>query len=396
MREAECMVDCQTIKNAALVNVKEKVLNALENMTPINDDYTEVAKATAKQIIKSEVRNIAGIEPKVAYSELLQFVYDDLFGLGCLETLLKDPSVTDIMVEGIDVYIIAGSKRLKAPVCFTHLDELKRIIDRITSRVGKRIDAATPYCDCHLYEGSRCHIIAPPASDRHYLTIRKLGCMDLLLADWVSEGVVSEMGAEMLALAVEKRRNILISGGTGAGKTTLLNTLAKKIDDDQVIVTLEDTYELNIKKVHTRRLLTRSRSIEGAGQIDFKCLLKNALRMNPDRLIMGEVRDQSAYDLLHALNIGHKGSISTIHANSVCDALWRLETLALSSVKNISLLAIKRQIARVINVVVQLRGIELDVGRYQKRQVLEISEIAETLTETGEYSIRSKYIEAGV
>lgn len=322
---------------------------------------------------------------------LARFVHDHICGLGPLEPLLRDSAITDIFIEDTRIITTKKGERFPASESFRSLDEVRNVVDRITSPVGKRVDVSNPVCDCELHDGSRCHIIFPPIADRIYVTIRKLGCMDLELDDWVAAEVLPQHQAAYLDAAVCSRKNILISGGTGAGKTTLLNTLSKTINKNQLIVTLEDTYELRLPHPCVRRLITREPIVEGAVRVTFSELLKNALRMNPDRLIMGEVRDESAYDLLHALNIGHKGSLTTIHANSVHDALWRLETLALAGAPDVSLPVLRRQIARVVDVVVQLRGIDTNVDVPTKRQIVEIAYVNDTLAADGGYSIEMTY-----
>lgn len=318
---------------------------------------------------------------------LSDYVFDELFGLGPLECLLQDPEITDIMIAGKQITVTQHGTKEELATRFKTIDDVKRIIDRITGPVGKRVDIANPFCDCKLPDGSRCHIIIPPAADNIYITIRKLGCMNLELADWVKQDVFSSGAAEILEDAIRNRKNILISGGTGAGKTTLLNSLVKLIQPDQLIITLEDTYELQLPHLHVKRLLTRQESAQGAGEITFRMLLKNALRMNPDRIIMGEVRDECAYDLLHALNIGHRGSLSTIHANSILDALWRLETLALTGAPKMPLLAIKRQISRVIDLVIQLQGLETESGKITRRKLTEMALVETGLSKSSDYVI---------
>lgn len=371
--------------------IKRQVIEALGSLPLGQADYEGTAKNIARGMIRQQLALHMTEMPDMKYSYLYDTICDDLFGLGCLEPLLRDDSVTDILVKGIQVVSVSGDTRSNMNRKFGSVNETRRIIDRITGRIGKRVDTSTPFCDCQLYDGSRCHIIIPPASDDIFITIRKLKRLDLSLNDWVTAGVISESGVRILEQAVNKKRNVIISGGTGAGKTTLLNSLANTIEDDQVIVTLEDTYELKIQKPNVRRLLTRQSATDGAGEINFSRLLKNALRMNPDRLIMGEVRDEAAYDLLHALNVGHKGSISTIHANSVMDAMWRLETLAIMAVPNISLVALKRQIARVVDYVVQIQGIERSSKGYSGRRVLEIAAVLDTLSPKGDYKIIKRY-----
>lgn len=367
--------------------IKKQVLDSLENAQEDKIDYEDLVRKTTRHFLRQEMGQLRKSIPDISFSDMFRLILNDLCGLGCLEPLIQDPTITDILVEDTSVYVVTKEERKPASMNFSEIDEVRRIIDRITGHIGKRVDAAVPYCDCHLYDGSRCHIIIPPAADRVYITIRKHGCSDITIDEWIEDGIVSRDIGDMLSTAIDAKNNIVISGGTGAGKTTLLNSLAKAIADDQIVVTIEDTYELNLKKPHVRRLLTRERSIEGIGQITFSALIKNALRMNPDRLILGEVRDQVAYDLLHALNIGHRGSISTIHANSVVDALWRLETLAMQASPNLSLSAIRRQIARVVDIVVQLRGIELTNGVYSRRQVSEVARIGCELLNNDQYDI---------
>lgn len=376
--------------------IKHRVIEELGALPMGQQDYEGSARTIAKGIIRKQL-SLQSLEfPGMRSSEIHESICDDLFGLGCLEPLLRDDSVTDILVKGTEVLAVAGGIRTSHNRRFESKKETRRIIDRITGRVGKRIDAVTPFCDCQLYEGSRCHIIIPPAANDVFITVRKLKQLDLDISDWVSSGIMSDEAAEILTNAVVEKKNVIISGGTGAGKTTLLNTMANIIDEDQIIVTLEDTFELSIQKPHVRKLLTRQSSIEGVGEIRFSDLLKNALRMNPDRLIMGEVRDEAAYDLIHALNIGHKGSISTIHSNSVKDALWRLETLATMAVPNISLETIKRQITRVVDVVVQIHGIERGIKGYESRRVTDIAAVEDILASSGDYIITNLYVGAAI
>ncbi len=382
-------------RKAVLSHVKDKVQRALESLDAREGEYEVLCKTVAEKTVRDEIVDFAGRRGGDTYGALLEYVSDDLFGLGLIEPLLRDEAVTDILVEGVEIFVVSGNTRRKIHEGFGSEKDVRRVIDRITARVGKRVDVMNPACDCELYEGSRCHIIIPPAADRCYITVRKLGCMDLELSDWVAGKVITAPGAELLTEAVRCKKNIIVAGGTGAGKTTLLNSLSKQIESDQIIITLEDTYELRIDKPHVRRLLTRSSQIESQGDISFSLLIKNAMRMNPDRLIMGEVRDEAAYDLLHALNTGHRGSISTIHANSVIDALWRLETLASMAKLNSSLLAIRRQISRVVDLVVFIRGIELDRGRYRARRIVEVCRLIPGLSSGEEYQIDVLYSQEG-
>jgi pilus assembly protein CpaF len=374
-----------------LEHVRVRVRTGLQSLDASAIDFDVAARTIGSKIVKDELRGMAHGSRESSYESLLAFVNNDLFGLGPIEPLLADAGITDILVADTQIFVVSGPNRYLTKESFESINDVRRIIDRITSRVGKHVDVMSPYCDCDLYDGSRCHIITPPASDKHYITIRKLGCMNLDLSTWVENGVVGVVGADLIKAAVTQKKNIILAGGTGAGKTTLLNTLAKIISSDQIIVTLEDTFELKIDNPNVRRLLTREKGRESGRAITFSHLIKNAMRMNPDRLIMGEVRDEAAFDLLHALNTGHKGSLSTIHGNNVLDSLWRLETLASMAATNCNALSIRRQVARVIDIVVQLRGVELERGRYQNRSVLEICEVASSLNNDCEYELKSVY-----
>jgi pilus assembly protein CpaF len=373
-------------------SIKNRVLAELEAMPQNQADYKTASQELLRQIVRQEIGSRSESIPGESYSSLLRSISDDLFGLGCIERFLRDRDITDILIEDTRALLVYENRRVEADGCFANIDEVRRVVDRITGLTGKRVDASIPFCDCRLDDGSRCHIITPPAADRIYITIRKHKCMDLTIDDWVNAGIMPNEVAEILETAVASRKNILISGGTGAGKTTLLNTLAKLFHDDQVIVTLEDTQELNMSMPHVRRLLTREKSVEGVDKISYSQLLKNALRMNPDRLILGEVRDKAAYDLLHALNIGHRGSISTLHANSAVDALWRLENLAIQGSSNLNLSAIRRQVARVIDLVIQLKGNEYRVGSFEGRQVSELASLNSKLGKSGDYDLEILFL----
>lgn len=375
--------------------IKKRVLAALKEIPQNQTDYEATSRKLVRQIVKQELSEHPENKSGMSFVDMWRSISDDLFGLGCIEGFLKDSEITDILIEDTKALLVSGDRRAQTRDCFANIEEVRRIIDRITGRAGKRVDASNPFCDCRLDDGSRCHIIVPPAADRIYVTIRKHKCMDLTISDWAESGIMPNEVADILESAVASKMNILISGGTGAGKTTLLNTLAKLFQNDQIIVTLEDTLELNLNMPHVRRLLTRDKSVEGVDKISYSQLLKNALRMNPDRLIMGEIRDSAAYDLLHALNIGHKGSMSTLHANSVSDALWRLENLALQGSGNLQLSAVRRQVASVIDLVVQLKGNEYEAGAYTNRQFVEIARVRSGLAESGEYDLEPLFPRRG-
>jgi pilus assembly protein CpaF len=303
---------------------------------------------------------------------LIREILDELFGLGPLEPLLADPTVSDILVNGSqNVYVERRGLLERTSVTFDDDAHLMRIIDRIVSRIGRRVDESSPMADARLMDGSRVNVIIPPLSlDGPIVSIRRFGT-DPLTADNLVEN--DSMTPEMLQLlngAVEGKLNILISGGTGSGKTTLLNVLSAFIPERERITTIEDAAELQLKQAHVVRLETRPPNIEGKGAILQRQLVVNALRMRPDRIIVGEVRGEEALDMLQAMNTGHEGSLTTIHANTPRDALSRLETMV--SMANVSLpdKAIRQQIASAFELVVQAS--RLPDGT---RKVTKISEI---------------------
>ncbi|WP_025559969.1 CpaF family protein [Sphingomonas sp. UNC305MFCol5.2] len=303
---------------------------------------------------------------------LVSDILDELLGLGPIEPLLKDESITDILVNGHDSVFVERRGRLEAsPVRFKDERHLLRIIQKIVSAVGRRVDEASPYVDARLADGSRVNAIIPPlAVDGSLLSIRKFARTPIDMARLTSLGSIPASVAEVLKAVVEARRNILISGGTGSGKTTLLNAMSAYIDGGERIVTIEDSAELQLQQAHVARLETRPPNIEGNGEVTQRDLLKNALRMRPDRIIIGEVRAGEAFDMLQAMNTGHDGSMTTVHANTPRDALSRLEQMIGMSGIDIAPRSARAQIASAINVVIQ-------VGRLAdgKRRLLSLSEL---------------------
>jgi pilus assembly protein CpaF len=283
-------------------------------------------------------------------------IYHETLGLGPLEPLLHDTDITDILVNGPgQVYIEKFGKLEKTNTVFRNDAHLMQIIDRIISKVGRRIDEASPYVDARLPDGSRVNAIIPPiALDGPTISIRRFGKEYLKMSDLLAFGTLSPEAAEVLSAAVKARINMLISGGTGSGKTTLLNILSEAIPSRERIVTIEDSAELHLKQDHVVRLETRPPNIEGKGEVTQRNLVKNSLRMRPDRIIVGEVRGEEALDMLQAMNTGHDGSISTVHANSPRDALSRLETMVLMAGMDLPQRAIREQIASAIGIVVHL------------------------------------------
>lgn len=303
---------------------------------------------------------------------LIVEIQHETFGLGPLEPLLADYQISDILVNNASsVYIEKGGKLIKTDVYFRDNAHLMQIIERIVSKVGRRIDESSPYVDARLPDGSRVNVIIPPlALDGPVLSIRRFGLDPLGMQNLLEVGALDQRMAELLHGAVETRLNILVSGGTGTGKTTLLNSLSAFIPHSERVVTIEDSAELHLKQDHVVRLETRPANIEGRGEVTQRDLLRNALRMRPDRIIIGEVRGGEALDLLQAMNTGHDGSLSTVHANSTRDAIARLETMVLMAGLDLPERAIKEQIASALNLVVQL--IRFSDGT---RKVVKISEI---------------------
>ncbi|HEY4545096.1 MAG TPA: CpaF family protein [Pedomonas sp.] len=305
--------------------------------------------------------------------QLVSDVLDELLGLGPLEPLLKDPTVTDILVNTHRLVFVERNGVLEeTAVRFKDERHLARIITRIVSAVGRRVDESAPMVDARLADGSRINAVVPPlAVDGSLLSIRKFAQTPISMEQLVRSGSIAPALAEVLRAIVRARRNILISGGTGSGKTTLLNALSALISPRERIVTIEDSAELQLQQVHVARLETRPANIEGRGEITQRELVKNALRMRPDRIIVGEVRAGEAFDMLQAMNTGHDGSMTTIHANTPRDALARVEQMVGMSGIDMPLRSLRAQIASALHVVVQVE--RLPDGR---RRVVSLSEIA--------------------
>lgn len=287
---------------------------------------------------------------------LIVEIQHETFGLGPLEPLLADPDISDILVNSCsNVYVERFGRLSKTDIVFRDNGHLLQIIERIVSKVGRRIDESSPYVDARLPDGSRVNAIIPPlAIDGPALSIRRFGVEPLKIGDLLRLGALDEKMFKILEGAVKTRLNILISGGTGTGKTTLLNVLSENIPSTERIISIEDSAELHLKQEHVVRLETRPPNIEGRGEVTQRDLVRNSLRMRPDRIIIGEVRGGEALDMLQAINTGHDGSLSTIHSNSTRDAMARLETMVLMAGMDLPQKAIREQIASAINIVVQL------------------------------------------
>ena len=304
--------------------------------------------------------------------QLVEDVLDELLGLGPLEPLLKDESITDILVNGCNLVFVERHGRLEeSKVRFKDERHLQRIIQKIVAGVGRRIDESSPYVDARLADGSRVNAIIPPlAVDGALLSIRKFARIPINMAKLIEFGSIPAPVAEVLRAIVQARRNVLISGGTGSGKTTLLNAMSAYIDGTERIVTIEDSAELQLQQRHVARLETRPANIEGRGEVTQRDLVKNALRMRPDRIIVGEVRAGEAFDMLQAMNTGHDGSMTTVHANTARDALARIEQMIGMSGVDIPLRSARAQIASAINVVIQVS--RMSDGR---RKLMSLSEL---------------------
>ena len=351
--------------------IHRKLLERL-NLQNLSDRDRETALAETRQIVRNL---LAQEQTPLNLSErerLVEEVLNEVFGLGPLEPLLDDPTISDILVNTADqVYVERNGMLERVDVSFRDNQHLLQVIDRIVSGVGRRIDDSSPMVDARLPDGSRVNAIIPPlAIDGPHLSIRKFRADVLSADDLVWNGTLTEEMLTLLQAGVEAELNVLISGGTGAGKTTLLNVLSESIPTTDRIITIEDSAELQLRQPHVVRLETRPPNVEGEGEVTQRQLVINALRMRPDRIVLGEVRGGEAIDMLQAMNTGHDGSLSTIHANTPRDALRRLETMVQMANLNLGDKAMRQQVASALDLVVQIA--RLPDG---SRRVIAISEI---------------------
>ncbi|HUS11064.1 MAG TPA: CpaF family protein [Pyrinomonadaceae bacterium] len=313
--------------------------------------HAEVSRL-AEGLLQAENTALSTLER----DRLVGEVHHELFGLGPLEPLLADHTISDILVNSYSsIYIERRGKLEKTAISFKDDEHLRRVIERIVSTVGRRIDEAQPMVDARLPDGSRVNAIIPPlALDGPVLSIRRFGADPLRMPALIENGALTKEIAILFEMCVRARLNIIISGGTGAGKTTLLNALSAYIPADERIVTIEDSAELQMQQPHVVRLETRPPNIEGRGEVTQRDLVRNTLRMRPDRIVIGEVRGGEAIDMLQAMNTGHDGSLTTIHANTARDALGRLETMVQMTGMKLSERAMRQQIASAVNLVIQV------------------------------------------
>jgi pilus assembly protein CpaF len=316
-----------------------------------------------RESILVDIRAQLGREAGIAREDrerLAEEIADDILGHGPLERPLADDAVTEIMINGpYDIWVERGGRLHHTPIRFTDESHLRRIINKIVAQVGRRIDESSPMVDARLPDGSRVNAVLPPLSlSGPLVTIRKFSKKRLGLADMIQLGTLNKDAVVFLEACVRAELNILVSGGTGSGKTTLLNAMSTAIPNEDRIVTIEDAAELRLNQRHVLRLEARPKNIEGEGEIPIRALVRNALRMRPDRIIVGEVRGSEALDMLQAMNTGHDGSLSTIHANAPRDALARVETMVLMAGYDLPIRAIRQQVASALDLIVHLERLQ--------------------------------------
>ncbi|HMB84035.1 MAG TPA: CpaF family protein [Terriglobales bacterium] len=369
------MANLQAFERSEYQQVKadlhRKILDRLD-LEKLGRSTGDSAREEVLVLIRSSVNSEAVPLSFVEREQLSREILDEIFGLGPLEPLLKDPTISDILVNRFDrVYVERAGKLEITGLSFKDNQHLMQIIDRIVSRIGRRVDESSPMVDARLQDGSRVNAIIPPlALDGACLSIRRFGRDPITARNMLDNMTLTEPMLELLSAMVKGRLNLLISGGTGAGKTTVLNVLSGYIPNSERIVTIEDAAELQLKQEHVVRLETRPPNIEGKGSVRMRQLVINSLRMRPDRIVVGEVRGEEAFDMLQAMNTGHEGSLTTVHANSPRDALARVENMVSMANLNIPERAIRQQIANAVHAVVQVA--RLSDG---SRKVLTISEV---------------------
>ncbi|MBI1891472.1 MAG: CpaF family protein [Burkholderiales bacterium] len=341
-------------------------LSVMERMAP--EQLRAELKVLVEKLIVDERMALTDIER----NQLVLDIQNEVMGLGPIEPLLSDPSVSDILVNGYgEVYVERDGRLELTPIHFNDDQHLLKIIEKIVSRIGRRVDESSPMVDARLPDGSRVNAVIPPlALDGPALSIRRFAGVPLALKDIVANGTLTAEMAQIISGLVTAKTNVLISGGTGSGKTTLLNIMSAFIPDNERIITIEDAAELKLQQPHVVRLETRPPNIESKGEISQRALVRNSLRMRPDRIVVGEVRGAEVLDMLQAMNTGHEGSMTTIHANSPRDALTRLENMVGMAGLTVSSKALRQQVVSAISVVIQIA--RLPDG---KRKITSIQEI---------------------
>ena len=353
------------------IQLRTQIFTALEveNVTQLTKE--ELTKQVANAVNVLLERQSVSV-PEVVRNEFVKSLVDELQGLGPLQSLMEDESISDIMINGPDqIYIERDGLLEVSKVTFIDESQLLLIAKRIATRVGRRVDDSSPTCDARLEDGSRVNIVIPPvAIDGTSISIRKFKKNSLGLDSLVKFGAMTDEMSKILMIAARARLNILISGGTGSGKTTMLNALSQFISDKERIVSIEDAAELKLQQPHVVRLETKTAGIEGSGAVTQRDLVINSLRMRPDRIIVGECRGGEAFEMLQAMNTGHDGSMSTLHANTPRDALARVEAMVMMGTENLPLEAIRRTIVSAVDLVIQIS--RLHDG---SRKVMSISEV---------------------
>ena len=369
------MANLQAFERSEYQQVKadlhRKILDRLD-LEKLGRSAGDSAREEVLVLIRSSVNSEAVPLSFAEREQLSREILDEIFGLGPLEPLLKDPTISDILVNRFDrVYVERAGKLEITGLSFKDNQHLMQIIDRIVSRIGRRVDESSPMVDARLQDGSRVNAIIPPlALDGACLSIRRFGRDPITARNMLDNKTLTDPMLELLSAMVKGRLNLIISGGTGAGKTTVLNVLSGYIPNSERIVTIEDAAELQLKQEHVVRLETRPPNIEGKGSVRMRQLVINSLRMRPDRIVVGEVRGEEAFDMLQAMNTGHEASLTTVHANSPRDALSRIENMVSMANLNIPERAIRHQIANAVHAVVQVA--RLSDG---SRKVITVSEV---------------------
>jgi pilus assembly protein CpaF len=340
----------EEVRSRLQLRLVEALGPKLYDATTSDRDLQEMVHRRLKELLEEEQLTISAQDK----AQIIQQIGDGVLGLGPLEPFVRDPDITEVMVNNAEtIYVERAGKLYWTGAKFLNEEQLRRTIEKIVARVGRRVDEASPYVDARLPDGSRVNAIIPPlAIDGPALTIRKFSADPYTTDDLISFGTVTPAAVEFIDACVKGRINILVSGGTGAGKTTTLNVISSFLPDDERILTIEDAAEIRLQQPHVVRLESRPPNIEGRGEVAIRDLVRNALRMRPDRIVVGEVRGAEALDMLQAMNTGHDGSISTIHANSPRDVLSRLETMTMMAGIDLTIRAVREQVSAAINLIV--------------------------------------------